>query len=345
MTGRERALAVFSYQENDRPCFDLMEGYKWHELGCYFNLNYGCKTNEDVLTLLDCDFRWSHMFGIDDKLKTEDREWQIRSSYSDALGGYLLADAHTSAEVDKLFHPDASQRPIPDFRSMRETFPDKALVFCIPWTPIFSGACSVFGIQEAMIKMLVEPEVFKAFAIKQSEYLVEYLRLAIKAGAAQYCDFFWTGDDFASESCLLLSPQLWRELIRPYLEPAIRLAKDSGFHTLFHSCGAVSDVYSDFIDMGIDAHIGVQTSARGMNIDSLARNYGGKIVVFGGVDAQTTLVQCTPEEVVEQVQKNIKAFEHCGGYIVSNAHHTLPDIKGKNIVAMARGACRYIPLR
>lgn len=41
MTGRERALAVFRYQETDRPCFDLMEGTTWHELGCYFNLNYG----------------------------------------------------------------------------------------------------------------------------------------------------------------------------------------------------------------------------------------------------------------------------------------------------------------
>ena len=340
MTARERALAVFKYQKPDKVCFDLMEGTVWDKLGYYFYSHYGCKNGFDVLKLLDCDFMWSHLFNADYKLPEEDKEWQTGATYSDSLGEYPLAGVKSVSEVDKLYNPDPTIRPIPDFKAMREAYPDKALVFCISWTPIFSGACKLFGIEETMAKMMLEPEIFKAFAIKQSEYLSGYVRLAIKAGAAKYCDFIWFGDDFAHGKTLLVSPGLWRKLVRPYLEPAIRLGRDSGLHVLFHSCGAVSEVYGDFIDMGIEAHIGVQTSAYNMDIEYLAKNFGGKIVIFGGVDSQTTLVECTPEEVKREVKKNIEAFEHCGGYIVSNSHHGLPDIKGENIVAMAQAAGR-----
>lgn len=342
MTARERALTVFRYQLPDKTCFDLLEGTVWDRLGYFFHRKYGCKQNEDVLDLLDCDFRWSHLFEADSPLAESENAWVSPRSYADVLGDYPLAGVTSVAEVDRIFNPDASERPMPDFKRMRDTYPDKALIFTIPWTPIFSGACGVFGMEEAMVKMTLEPEIFKAFAIKQSEYLIEYLRLALQAGVNRYCDFFWTGDDFAHGRGMMLSPDAWRKLIRPYLEPTIRLAKESGMHTLFHSCGAVSEVYGDFIDMGVDAHNGVQTSAVGMDIHSLARKFGGKIVIFGGVDAQTTLVSGTTEDVDRQVKENIAAFEHCGGYIVSNSHQGLPDIKGENIVAMARAAGRAV---
>jgi len=340
MTARERALEVFKYRQPDKTCFDLMEGTVWDRLGYFFNKNYGCKQGEDVLNLLDCDFRWSHLFNADRPLAESEKDWRTVKCYSDSLGGYPLAEVESVADVDRLFDPDPYARPIPDFKSMRETYPDKALVFCISWTPIFSGACQVFGIEETMAKMMLEQEIFKAFAIKQCEYLTEYTKLALKAGAAEYCDFIWFGDDFAHEKTLLVSPEIWRKLVRPYLEPAIRIGRGSGLHTLFHSCGAVSEVYGDFIDMGVEAHIGVQTSAHNMDPEYLAKHFGGKIVIFGGVDAQTTLVEMTPGEVCEQVKKNIAAFGDCGGYIVSNSHHGLPDIKGENIVAMARAAGR-----
>jgi len=340
MTARERALSVFNYGQTDVPCFDLMEGTVWSSVGYYFYEEHGLRRAEDVLGFLGCDFRWSHLFGQELPLPQAREEVRGLSgaNYSDSQGPYLLAGAETVADVDRLFNPDPLDRPMPDFKLMRETQPDKALVFCVPWTPFFSGACSVFGMERAMIVMLTEPELYRAFAIKQKEYLCEYIRLAVKAGAAEYCDFFWTGDDFASEKTLLLSPADWRGLVKPYLREAFGLAKAAGMHTLFHSCGAVSEVYPDFIEIGIDSHIGVQTSAAGMEIGRLARDFGGRLVIFGGVDAQTTLVSCTPEQVAAEVRRNIAAFEKCGGYVISNSHHGLPDIPGENILAMARAA-------
>ena len=344
MTGRERTLNVFKYKPTDIPCFDLQEGTVWDSIGYYFRQRYQLETNDDIIEFLGCDFRWSHLFNQNLPLpKTnEDVKGLSGMNYSDSSGGYLLADAETVADIDRLFNPDPTALTMPDFKAMRQAHPDKALVFCVVWTPFFSGACSLFGMEKAMITMLTAPEVYHAFAIKQKEYLCEYIRLAIKAGAAEYCDFFWTGDDFASETGLILSPADWRSLVKPYLRSAFDIAKTAGMYTLFHSCGSVVDVYPDLIEIGIDSHIGVQTSAKGMEIERLAKDYGGKIVIFGGVDAQTTLVNCTPAQVADEVKRNMQAFENCGGYIVSNSHHGLPDLPGENIVAMAKAAGRAL---
>ena len=342
MTARERALAIFRYEDTDKVCFDLMESRVWDSIGNYFCVEQGLETDEDVREFLDCDFRWSQEFG-DAKPLPRTKEEIVglsHKNYSDSQGGYLLGDVTSVAEVDKLFNPDPYEREMPDFRAMREKYPDKALVFCVSWTPFFSGACSVFGMEKAMMTMALEPELYHAFAIKQKEYQCEYVRLAMEAGVAEYCDFFWGGDDFAAESGLLLSPDLWRSLIKPYWKEVFDIPKSKGMNTLFHSCGAVSEVYPDFIEIGIDSHIGVQTSAKGMDIERLAKDFGGDIVIFGGVDAQTTLVQGTMESVEREVKRNIDAFADCGGYIVSNSHFGLPDIPGENLVAMAQGAGR-----
>ena len=344
MTGRERALNVFKFKQTDIPCFDLQEGTVWDSLGYYFYAEHGLDSVEDVWESLGCDFRWSHLFGGDTPKPLPKDKSEVKglsgTNYSDSTGGYLLSSAESAADVDRLFNPDPNARPLPDFKAMRQKYPDKALVFCVPWTPFFSGACSLFGMERAMVVMLTQPELYHAFAIKQKEYLCEYIRLAIRNGAAEYCDFFWTGDDFSMESGLILSPADWRRLIKPYLREAFGVAKGAGMHTLFHSCGSVSVLYPDFIEMGIDSHIGVQTSSKNMEIGRLAAEIGGKLVIFGGVDAQTTLVKCSPEQVGEQVRRNIAAFEDCGGYIVSNSHHGLPDIPGENIYAMAKAAGR-----
>lgn len=59
MTPRERALAVYRFQETDVPCFDLMEGTVWPELAEDFINKYGMSDLEQIQTALGCDFRWT----------------------------------------------------------------------------------------------------------------------------------------------------------------------------------------------------------------------------------------------------------------------------------------------
>ncbi len=335
LTHRERIKRCFAFQEVDVAPFDLMEGTSWPQIDTYFQSRHGLASQEALLNALGCDVRW--VFA----LSPHQAAAPGRDHFSDNKSQGLLQDIDTIHKLDRLFQPDPANRILPDFDRFADHYPHHARVFAPLWMPTFFNFCMDFGMEQALCHLLLEPELVQAYIERHTACTLEVLKRALDHGAARSCDFYWLGDDFASETSLILDPALWRTFFRPALEQQVRLAREAGLTVLFHSCGAVSDVYEDFIDMGIQAHCGVQTSAAGMDIDRLAADFGGRLVIYGGVDAQTTLIQQEPAGVQEEVRRNLAAFDSCGGYIVSNSHHTLPDMPPENIEAMARGAGRW----
>jgi uroporphyrinogen decarboxylase len=107
---------------------------------------------------------------------------------------------------------------------------------------------------------------------------------------------------------------------------------------LFHSCGAVREILPDLIDIGVGALLVFQTTAVGMDVPSMVRDFGGRLAFYGGIDIQQLLSFGTPEEVKATVRRNVEAFSECGGYIVANSHHGVTTIKGENIEAMCAAA-------
>ena len=78
--------------------------------------------------------------------------------------------------------------------------------------------------------------------------------------------------------------------------------------------------------------------AAGMDPESIARDFGGRLAFYGGVDCQRLLTFGTPDEVRTEVGRNVRAFAQCGGYVVSNAHCHIANIRGENVEAMIEAA-------
>ena len=339
MTSRERALAAYAFQTTDRPCLDLMEGTVWPELAADFAARYDLRDDEAIQEALGSDFRWS-IFKTVISPYPQSPEYTGNGTFSDAFEK-PLSKAQTPEDVYALFQPDAARVVLPDFEAVRARYPDMALVCCPGWMPCFSGACDDFGMEKAMTLLVEAPEVIEAYVRIKGQYALEVVRRCLREGAVRYYDFFWLGDDFSGESSMLLSPGMWRRFFKEALRAQVQEIRDAGMPVMFHSCGDVGAVYEDFIEMGISSHCGVQTSCPGMSAKELAEKIGGRLVIHGGVDAQRTLVSGSVAEVARETRRNIEAFADCGGYVVSNSHHTLMDIGAEKLAAMALGAGRW----
>jgi uroporphyrinogen decarboxylase len=102
-----------------------------------------------------------------------------------------------------------------------------------------------------------------------------------------------------------------------------------------HSDGAIRSLIPDLIEAGVDALNPVQFTAEGMDIVELKREFGREIVFWGGgVDTQRVLPWGTPEEVREQVMRNVEALMPGGGYIFATVHNVQADVPPENLVAM-----------
>jgi uroporphyrinogen decarboxylase len=51
---------------------------------------------------------------------------------------------------------------------------------------------------------------------------------------------------------MIMGPELWRRLIKPYFAKYTQLVADRGVPSLMHSCGSVRSVLPDLIDIGLN---------------------------------------------------------------------------------------------
>lgn len=335
MTHRERVLKTFRFEKTDRPPYDFMESVIWPELAAYFADTHGLTVSEDIYNFIDTDFRWlfmSYTGPAAASAPVSDASYPI-----DNPPDAPLRNAHTVAEVEAYVMESSDLWQAPDCKAAREKWPDHALVACPGWLALFWNACTAFGMEEALIKMETEPDVFEAFIRKRHKFSMEMISKTLDS-AVGYADICFLGDDYASNDATIMRPETWRKLIKPYVAEEAKLIHDAGLYSIMHSCGAIHDILPDFEEIGIDAHLVFQTSARGMEPESIAEDFGGKIVFYGGIDCQHLLTHGTPDDVRAEVKRNRMAFGECGGYIVANSHHCMADIKPENMMAMVEEA-------
>ena len=112
------------------------------------------------------------------------------------------------------------------------------------------------------------------------------------------------------------------------------LIKSYGVYIAFHSCGAVSEVISDFMELGIDILFPIQPKAKGMDAAALKSAFGKNLVFYGGIDVQEILPFGSVSDVRSEVRRVSDIMGREGGYILSSAHTILRDFPVENIVAM-----------
>lgn len=344
MTSRERVMKALAFEPTDRPPCDLMEGQVWPELQEDFRDRHGIESVEEIQDHLGADVRWLMFRDLEappaeqqDDTADESAVTADEQTYSFAVAHGPLAGAETVAEVEAHDWGNPDRYGPPDYAAARQRWPDHAIAFLTGWKPLFWGTCDLFGVEEALIKMRLEPAVYEAAVRCRHEFVMGLLRRCLPSGEG-LCDICWLGDDFSSQQAMMLSPDDWRRFIKPYLAEEVRYARERGMQVIYHSCGAVHPVIGDLADIGVNCMLVFQTTAQGMEPERIAREFGGRIAFYGGMDVQHLLSFGTPEEVRAAVERNVRAFQDCGGYIVANAHHRVDTIKGSLLEVMCQAA-------
>ncbi|MDP7133592.1 MAG: uroporphyrinogen decarboxylase family protein, partial [Planctomycetota bacterium] len=98
-----------------------------------------------------------------------------------------------------------------------------------------------------------------------------------------------------------------------------------------------------WIDAGVDILNPVQIAATNMEPERLMKEFGGRVVFWGGgCDTQQVLPFGTPEEVREHVRRNLEVFTGgSGGYVFTQVHNVQQDVPVENIEAMLAAAVEF----
>lgn len=129
-------------------------------------------------------------------------------------------------------------------------------------------------------------------------------------------------EDLGYKGALFFSPELYRDLLRPAHEKAVRWAHERGLRAMIHSCGFVEPLVPDFIDIGIDCLNPIEVKA-GMDPVALKRRYGDRIALHGGIDASSL---GDTEALCARIREIVPAMMDHGGYVFSTDHSIPPTI-------------------
>lgn len=213
---------------------------------------------------------------------------------------------------------------------------------------IFEQAFKMRGLDTLLEDMILNEEFFAALMTKLKTMSVEYARVLTKH-VGPHVDVFITGDDLGSQDAPMISPAMYRKLIKPHQAEMIAALKTgSPGKVFFHSCGNIFPLLDDLADIGVDLLNPVQVSAKDMGDTArLKAKIGNRMSFCGAIDTRWVLPHGSTDDVRAEVRRRIRDLAPGGGYIAASVHCIQPDVPPENVLAMCdevRSAGQY-PIR
>ena len=149
-------------------------------------------------------------------------------------------------------------------------------------------------------------------------------------------------DDFGSQNNLMISPDQYREFIKPRHKKLIEMFKKNAPNAkvLIHSCGSIYDIIPDFIEIGIDVLNPVQPLAENMDTYKLKKEFGDHLCFQGGIDLQVAM-RGSFDDVEKEVKERIRSLAKGGGYVLSSANNIASDTPVENVFKLFEFANKY----
>jgi len=380
MNSRERLLTALSHQEPDRVPLDLGST---QVTGIYVVAYQGLRQalglppvevelcdhiqglalpGDDVIQRLGVDVRGllplnSHNWNV----REEDAgdywayhdEWGITHHRPKSDGLYFsvvqvpLGDQNlTVDDIKNHAWPNmADPARIAGLRDLAESYraAGYAVMLKDPFAGIFEMSQRIVGMENLMIMMALNQRVAGALFDKLLGLKLSFWEMALPQ-LADVVDVVSHADDYGTQESQLISPDMFREQIKPHLKILFERVKElaPGAKRFFHSCGNVRPLLPDYIELGVEILNPVHIRARGMDPIALKHEFGRDLVFWGGgVDTQGVLPHGTPQEVKDDVRRNVDALAPGGGYVFNTVHNIQADVPPQNIIAMWEALQEY----
>jgi uroporphyrinogen decarboxylase len=370
MNRRERFAKITSFQEADRVPMDMgshvasIHRFAYARLRAYLN-DPDLKNNDNILDRMvqnvvpdekllrryEIDFRWiaPNWVGVTDVAEDIYRDmWGIEWKYGmDAFNVHVspLASAQTEADIKNHPWPDPTDSRLVSglTETAKKLFEntDYVLVADAIKGGILTKALQIRGYEPMFMDMAINPDLAIVLMDQLLELYKQFWSTFLRA-VGPYVQMVYITDDIGGQSSMIISPKMFRQLLKPRLAALIdHIKSEADVKLMYHTDGVVTPVIEDIIEMGVDVLNPIQTSAMEMDTAVLKEKYHGRLCFHGAIDVQQMLPFSTPAEVRYDVARRINDLAPGGGYILAPCHNISANVPPENIEAMYAAAAAY----
>jgi len=337
MNSRERILTAINHEEPDKVPID---SWLAPEVAEVLIESLSLDVSEDPFALqkaLGNDLLY-YMVGFCDGFSSifkEERKigknlyqdpWGIKwRKKSQQYGSYCEFAEHPLANIknyDNYKFPDPLKVHESEFEIYRELLRNEGKEFSI----LGAVACSMLeaswylrGLENFMMDIVSNKDFATDLLDKTMSYSLTISKKLVEMGV----DIIWWGDDIAMEQGPLVSPKIFRELLKPRYAYMIQEVKkiNKNIKTAFHTDGKIEWALDDFVEIGMDIINPLQPDVN--DSTAVKKKYGKKLTFWGNVDTRKVMSEGTFKDVAEEVKNCISTLSPGGGHILCSNDNTI----------------------
>ena len=336
MTGKERMQRILKHQPVDRiGLFEHFwnDTYKtWYEQGHV----PGGQSFEDHFQfdmqecwafnlVADLDFKQQVVAEDEDTITFLDGNGAIlrRHKFHDTTPEHVDFTVKEREDWERikplLLNPDPRRINFEGYRKVKKAAADAGRFFVWSGVNVFECIHPVCGHENMLVGMALDPDWVRDMAETYAKLTVELQKILFEQEG--YPDGIWYYEDMGYKGSPFMSPQMYREIIKPSHIYTIHYAKEHNLPVIMHSCGFVEPLLPDMIDAGIDCLQVIEIKA-GMDLLKLHKLYGDRISFMGGIDVRT-LYTNDRQVVLEELEKKIPLVKQGYNYVL-HSDHSIP---------------------
>jgi uroporphyrinogen decarboxylase len=261
-------------------------------------------------------------------------------------GVHPMADATTIEEIEAYPWPDvADPTRFEGIRAEAQRLRDenRYAVMGTPWLLFpLERAFAMQGTDQFLYNLAAEPEFAEAL-LWRIQAVCKGIMDGFLREVGDLIDIVKIGDDLGSQSGLLMSPAMYRRILKPIHADYIAFIRDrTPAKLFFHTDGDVYGLLDDFVEIGVDILNPVQSSTGRLgNLAEVKDRWGRDLVFCGAIDTHRVLPGGTPAEVAAEVRRVVEILAPGGGYMVGAVHTVMDDVPPENVLAMVDAAMEH----
>jgi uroporphyrinogen decarboxylase len=179
------------------------------------------------------------------------------------------------------------------------------------------------------------PELVHRIARIVTDYTLDAIALGVELGA----DLISLDGDIAHETGMIMSPNHFREYLKPYYAEIVDFIHGKGLKAFKHTDGNHWKIMEDLIEVGFDGIHPIQPQS--LDLAEVKEQIGRRICLLGNIDCRETLVTKSTRDVEEEVRRAIRTAGPGGGYILSSSNTIHPGVAPENYIAMVKATHEY----
>ena len=176
----------------------------------------------------------------------------------------------------------------------------------------FLQLCDLRGYENLLFDMAdEEPRLLDLI-----DRLEDFNRRIVEKYIAMGADVISYPEDLGMQKGPMLSPEQFRQYVKPSYQRLMKLARDKGLPVHMHSDGDIRDLVDDLIDGGVEI-LNLQDLVNG--IDWIRDRFRGKVCIDLDVDRQQITPFGSPEEVDRLIRREVTELGSPEGGLLMDA--------------------------